>query len=208
MDRLPLLTPRAEAKSSALDAYLQFIQYAMAKSFAVAKEDGTYDAVKRKRDEEREKEKASGGPKKKAPKTTAGAAAASGTLRPLWVALSGARADRGRAGPRLLIAWVGSSGGAAAPLVAELLPEELMLPPNNILFVQNLPQELGDAAQSTLTALFKQYNGFKEVRLVPGKWNLAFVEYDSDYSAAVAKDALQSFAITPGNLLKITFAKR
>jgi len=46
------------------------------------------------------------------------------------------------------------------------------------------------------------------VRLVPGKWNLAFVEYDSDYSAAVAKDALQSFAITPGNLLKITFAKR
>ena len=83
-----------------------------------------------------------------------------------------------------------------------------MLPPNSILFVQNLPEELGDQAQPTLSALFKQYNGFKEVRLVPGKWNIAFVEFDSDYSAAVAKDALQSFALTPTHMLKITFAKR
>ena len=96
----------------------------------------------------------------------------------------------------------------APPPSAELLPEELLLPPNSILFVQNLPHELGVQAQQSMTALFKQYNGFKEVRLVPGKWSIAFVEFDTDYAAAVAKDALQSFAITPTHLLKITFAKR
>jgi hypothetical protein len=94
------------------------------------------------------------------------------------------------------------------PPSAELKPEERMLPPNSILFVQNLPQELGDGAQAALTALFRQYAGFKEVRLVPGQWSMAFVEYDTDYAAAVAKDALQTFALTPTHLLKITFAKR
>ena len=83
-----------------------------------------------------------------------------------------------------------------------------MLPPNSILFVQNVPQELAEQTQPTLTALFKQYGGFKEVRLVPGKSTIAFVEFDSEYTAALAKDALQSFALTPTHLLKITFAKR
>ena len=110
--------------------------------------------------------------------------------------------------PDLIRARTPCLQSTAPPPSAELKPEELLLPPNSILFVQNVPQELAEQTQPTLTALFKQYGGFKEVRLVPGKSTIAFVEFDSEYTAALAKDALQSFALTPTHLLKITFAKR
>lgn len=41
-----------------------------------------------------------------------------------------------------------------------------LLPPNNILFVQNLPSTSNEVK---LSDLFRQFPGFKEVRLVPGK---------------------------------------
>ena len=44
-------------------------------------------------------------------------------------------------------------------------PED-QLPPNQILFVQEIPEEIDEAK---LKALFMQYPGFKEVRTVPGK---------------------------------------
>lgn len=59
-----------------------------------------------------------------------------------------------------------------------------------------------------LSMLFNQFPGFKEVRLVPGRHDIAFVEFETDVQAAAAKDALQSFKITPTNAMKITFAKK
>jgi hypothetical protein len=56
----------------------QSIHYAQGKSFAVAKEDGTLEQLKRKRDEDREQSKANGAPKKKKEKTTAEGAPAYG----------------------------------------------------------------------------------------------------------------------------------
>ena len=53
-----------------------------------------------------------------------------------------------------------------------------------------------------------RYPGFKEVRTVPGKENIAFVEYDDEYQSGVALQALQGFKIAPTNPLKITFAKK
>ena len=56
--------------------------------------------------------------------------------------------------------------------------------------------------------LFQQFPGFKEVRLVPGKAGIAFVEFGSDAQAGVAMAGLQGFKVTPTNLMKITYAKR
>uniref|UniRef100_A0A3Q3DWP5 Small nuclear ribonucleoprotein polypeptide B2 n=1 Tax=Hippocampus comes TaxID=109280 RepID=A0A3Q3DWP5_HIPCM len=78
-------------------------------------------------------------------------------------------------------------------------------PPNYILFLSNLPEETNEMM---LSMLFNQFPGFKEVRLVPGKHDIAFVEFEGEMQAGVAKDALQGFRITATCAMKITFAKK
>lgn len=78
-------------------------------------------------------------------------------------------------------------------------------PPNNILFLTNLPPETNE---TMLQVLFVQFPGFKEVRLVPGRYDIAFVEFENEYQSGTAKDALQGFKISPTHAMKITFAKK
>ncbi|XP_054708865.1 U1 small nuclear ribonucleoprotein A-like [Uloborus diversus] len=78
-------------------------------------------------------------------------------------------------------------------------------PPNNILFLTNLPKETNEMM---LSMLFTQFPGFKEVRLVPGRHDIAFVEFENEVLSAAAKEVLQGFKITPNNSMKITFAKK
>ena len=56
--------------------------------------------------------------------------------------------------------------------------------------------------------LCDRFSGFKEVRLVPGRHDIAFVEFDNEFQAASAKEALQGFNLTPNSSIKITFAKK
>jgi len=56
--------------------------------------------------------------------------------------------------------------------------------------------------------MWRRFPGFKEVRLVPGRHDIAFVEFENEVQAGAAKDALQGFKITPTNPLKISFAKK
>merc|ERR1712179_851532 len=78
-------------------------------------------------------------------------------------------------------------------------------PPNEILFVTNLPEETNEMM---LGMLFNQFPGFKEVRLVPGRADIAFVEFEGAEQSTSARDALQGFKISPTNAIKITFAKK
>lgn len=78
-------------------------------------------------------------------------------------------------------------------------------PPNSILFLTNLPPETNE---TMVQVLFAQFAGFKEVRLVPGRHDIAFVEFDNEFQSSLAKDALQGFKISPTNSMKITFAKK
>uniref|UniRef100_A0A8D0RLR4 RRM domain-containing protein n=1 Tax=Sus scrofa TaxID=9823 RepID=A0A8D0RLR4_PIG len=77
-------------------------------------------------------------------------------------------------------------------------------PPNYILFLNNLPEETNEMM---LSMLFNQFPGFKEVRLVPGRHDIAFVEFENDGQAGAARDALQGFKITPSHAMKITYTK-
>ncbi|PRP81445.1 hypothetical protein PROFUN_10975 [Planoprotostelium fungivorum] len=72
------------------------------------------------------------------------------------------------------------------------------LPPNNVLFVENLPEQ---ANELMLQMLFQQFPGYKEVRMVAGKPGIAFVEYDNEIESAAAMNGLQHFKITPTNLM-------
>ncbi|KAI9292542.1 small nuclear ribonucleoprotein polypeptide B [Neoconidiobolus thromboides FSU 785] len=76
---------------------------------------------------------------------------------------------------------------------------------NKILFLTNLPD---DIEESNLIELFKQYPGFKEVRLVPSRSDIAFVEYETEMQAAMAKNTLNNYPILKDHPIKITFAKK
>ena len=53
-----------------------------------------------------------------------------------------------------------------------------------------------------------RFPGFKEVRLVPGRHDIAFVEFENEVQAGAAREALQGFKITQTNAMKISFAKK
>ena len=59
------------------------------------------------------------------------------------------------------------SGGASGGKSAE---------PNRTLFVENLPPE---ATDTMLSMLFRQYPGFQEIQLIPGR-NVAFADYQNE----------------------------
>jgi len=76
--------------------------------------------------------------------------------------------------------------------------------PNRTLFVENLPLE---ATDTMLSMLFRQYPGFQEVRLIPGR-NVAFVDYQNEYQAGMAMQGLQGFAMTPEVNLQLSYARK
>ena len=93
-----------------------------------------------------------------------------------------------------------STGGAGA-----VVPDEY-LPPNKILFVQNVPD---DYDVDGLSAIFGRFEGFKEVRQVPGRKGLAFVEYDAEGGAISAKESTANMALgADNNPIKVTFQRQ
>merc|ERR1712004_379218 len=76
---------------------------------------------------------------------------------------------------------------------------------DKILFITNLPEEANDVM---ITMLFQQFSGFVTTRLLPGKRGMAFVDFDNETNASLAKDSLQGFKISPTNAMKITFASK
>mmetsp|Transcript_7598 Transcript_7598/g.19363 ORF Transcript_7598/g.19363 Transcript_7598/m.19363 type:complete len:265 (-) Transcript_7598:255-1049(-) len=76
--------------------------------------------------------------------------------------------------------------------------------PNKTLFVENLP---GEATDTMLSMLFRQYPGCQEVRVIPGR-NVAFVDYQNEYQAGMAMQGLQGFAMTPEVKLALSYARK
>ncbi|KAE9421807.1 hypothetical protein Angca_003099 [Angiostrongylus cantonensis] len=78
-------------------------------------------------------------------------------------------------------------------------------PPNKILFCTNLPDEI---TTDMLQILFNQFPGLRDIRLVPYRSGIAFVEYESEEFAAPARIALNNFKITPEQHMKVDYAKK
>ncbi|EJU00150.1 RNA-binding domain-containing protein [Dacryopinax primogenitus] len=100
-----------------------------------------------------------------------------------------------------------SAGDGTAPQAGRRIvqmPDEY-LPPNKILFLQNLPDS---TTLDQLQMLFSQYPGLHEVRLVPTKKDIAFVEYVDENAASTAKDALHNYRLDGEAKMKVTFARK
>ena len=46
------------------------------------------------------------------------------------------------------------------------------------------------------------------MRLVPGRHDIAFVEFETEVAAGVAKSGLHGFKITPEKAMNVEYAKR
>lgn len=84
-----------------------------------------------------------------------------------------------------------------------VVPDEY-LPPNKILFLQNFPDEYDAEA---LTSVFGRFDGFREVRLVPGRRGIAFVEYDSEQGAIAAKESTAGTSLGD-KTIKVTYQRQ
>ena len=164
---------------------VQKITYAKAKSDAIAKLDGTFNEQKRRREEDKKRQDAE--PKKQKKDT--------------------------KAQPKKQLAMVTD--------------------PNKILFIENLPDKVYDhpemleivfAKYVRFTRLFllcltanhffflcfynKSLEGFKEVRVVPGKKGIAFVEYENELQATNAMTRLQGWKLDKVQPMKISYSKK
>jgi RNA recognition motif-containing protein len=116
--------------------------------------------------------------------------------------LQGAAAE---AGARPAKAARGAGLKATGPGPAAVVPDEY-LPPNRILFVQNLPD---DFDKDALTAIFGRFEGFREVRMVPGRSGIAFVEYDAEAGAITAKENTAGMPLKNGEkIMKVTYQRQ
>lgn len=77
--------------------------------------------------------------------------------------------------------------------------------PHSILFLTGLPQGV---TQEMLMALFGQFPGLKDIRMVPSRLDIAFIEYEEVSQAAFAKNELTNFQVTPTYKLCVNFAKK
>ncbi|KAJ4300261.1 hypothetical protein N0V88_002933 [Collariella sp. IMI 366227] len=88
---------------------------------------------------------------------------------------------------------------------AAVVPDEY-LPPNRILFVQNLPDDFDKEA---LTGIFGRFEGFREVRMVPGRSGIAFVEYEAESGAITAKENTAGMPLKNGEkIMKVTYQRQ
>ncbi|TGO22112.1 hypothetical protein BPAE_0182g00200 [Botrytis paeoniae] len=164
------------------------IAYAKTRSDASVKREGGHEELevhKRRRLAEKER--------KKAAELTLRPTTGPPLANPADLAARPTKATRG--------AGLKSSNPAAAAVV----PDEY-LPPNKILFVQNLPEEYD---VDMLTSIFGRFEGFKEVRLVPGRRGIAFVEYETETGSIGAKENTAGMALgDEQKVIKVTYQRQ
>ncbi|KAK0537574.1 hypothetical protein OC834_000720 [Tilletia horrida] len=86
------------------------------------------------------------------------------------------------------------------------MPDEYV-PPNKILFLQSIASGVG---KDELEALFAPLPNLVEVRTIPGRSDIAFVEFGDVPSSAAAREKLNGHAFAgadAGTKLKITYAR-
>lgn len=93
------------------------------------------------------------------------------------------------------------SGSANA---AAVIPDEY-LPPNKTLFLRDIPDSY-DA--DGLTRIFSRFEGFKELRMVPGRKGIAFVEYEAESGSISAKEATAGMQLgDEGKGIRVTYQR-
>ncbi len=160
------------------------VRFAKYKSDTISKADGTYSIERRRREQDKIE-------RAKYPRLTRkqmmAQMAASGTLPAAGMAMP-------------LMMPVASAAGLTPSIPMEL--------PNKVLYLQHLSSTMPEAAkEKSLVDLFKQFPGFVEVRLVPTRPDVAFVEYENEVRATAARQATDETLIGDQRI-RVSFARR
>ena len=78
------------------------------------------------------------------------------------------------------------------------------LPPNKVLFLQNLPDS---ATKEQLQEIYGQFPGFRLVRVVPGRKGIAFVDFDTESEAGTAKVSTSKL-VMDGQQVLVTYQRK
>ncbi|KAI3384190.1 hypothetical protein SNEBB_008223 [Seison nebaliae] len=84
------------------------------------------------------------------------------------------------------------------------VPQYRELAEGNTLFLKNL---IEGTTKDKIHELFSRFVGYKDVRIVPDQSTIAFVEFDSEANAAVAKRDMSDYQLDETNKLQIAFAE-
>lgn len=72
--------------------------------------------------------------------------------------------------------------------------------------MRDVPDEYSVEA---LTAIFSRFEGFKEVRTVPGRKGIAFVEYEQEQGAISAKEGTAGMVLgNEGKTIRVTYQRQ
>jgi RNA recognition motif-containing protein len=94
---------------------------------------------------------------------------------------------------------------ASGTTTSAVIPDEY-LPPNKILFLRDLPE---DYDADGLSRIFSRFEGFREVRMVPGRKGIAFVEYEAEAGAISAKEATAGMQLgDEGKGIRVTYQRQ
>lgn len=79
--------------------------------------------------------------------------------------------------------------------------------PNNILYLSSLP---AGATEVRLNNIFREFSGYVEVRMVPARSDIAFIDFETEDQAAVARQATDGMEIGSNSdeKLRVSFARR
>lgn len=113
------------------------------------------------------------------------------------------RAKNPRVTRRQLLTRLMSSNPSAMQSISISGPDVLL--PNRILFIQNVPPSLSPSA---LPDLFRRFPGFQDLRSIPNRPDVAFVEYENEAQAGAARQVLDKTEILPGHFIRVSFARR
>ncbi|KAG6042600.1 hypothetical protein E4U17_001362 [Claviceps sp. LM77 group G4] len=89
------------------------------------------------------------------------------------------------------------------PMTSQVVPDEY-LPPNRTLFIQQIPDGYDVDA---LHAIYSRFEGFREIRFVPGRRGLAFVEYAGEQAAIAARESTSGMKLGESSL-KVSFQRQ
>ena len=114
------------------------------------------------------------------------------------------RSKTARVTRRQLLTRLMSGNPSALQSVSISGPDVLL--PNRTLFIQNIPP--GMSSSPILSNLFRRHPGFQDLRPVPNRPDVAFVEYETEAQAGVARQSLDRTDLGSGNVLRVSFARR
>lgn len=160
-------------------------------------------------------------------------AARAGRARQARDAIAKRRKERAMAGPRVSKRAALSQAMANPALMAVLLASNFNGPsspalnhlgaaavssgalmqdiglPNKTLFLQNLPFSDESQTAALTKAWFARFPGFDEVRAIPGRPDVAFVEFGTEVQAAQARAASDGQPLVPNTPgIRATFARK